>query len=273
MPTSRVSIFSIALFTFWTKVNAAPVVAISPGVKESDLTNIGRAAEFDLDRKDQLSTQEDEGEYYDSVKSAEWQGDANLDKRVTGDSNNPISITVDVSGWQDIAEENCYVILCQYHGNLKWQRGPLGISGPHRTQAGANLHPFYAANLSDRQTSQISSATTSAEEFPWASLMQGGEGAHLMPATREEQNAQGGSINHAYNHATPPVMPLDWLTINFVNYDKSRVFCPALFKTPPDFSVCGKKKTTAYGVSINPSDFDYIKDPNSKPYVFHHPGS
>jgi hypothetical protein len=40
--------------------------------------------------------------------------------RDIGDENNPIPATFDVSGWQDIAEGNCYVILCDYGGNLKW---------------------------------------------------------------------------------------------------------------------------------------------------------
>ncbi|KAI1739744.1 hypothetical protein F4680DRAFT_466253 [Xylaria scruposa] len=271
MPTSRVSIIGIALFILWTKVNAAPAVAISPGVKEPALIPVGRAAEFDLDRKDQLSTQEDEGQYNDSDKSAIWQRDANLDKRTKGDINDPIPVTLNVANWQDIAEENCFIMLCRYNGQLKWQRGPQGIASRHRTESGAGLNPFYPANLGSRHTSQISQATTSPEEFPWASMNQGGVGAHLMPATKAQQDYQGGAINAAYNTANPPVAPMNWFTIRFNNYDASRIYCPALFRTPPDFSVCGKKKTTEYGVSIDPEDYDYIKDLGVKPYIFHHP--
>ena len=33
---------------------------------------------------------------------------------------NPLPIIVNVAGWQDIAEENCYVMLCQYGGQRVW---------------------------------------------------------------------------------------------------------------------------------------------------------
>jgi len=60
----------------------------------------------------------------------------------------------------------------------------------HRSESGVNLQPFNAANLSYRNTQQINSDTTSAEEFPWASLHEGGTNAHLMPTTVEEQNGE-----------------------------------------------------------------------------------
>jgi hypothetical protein len=41
-----------------------------------------------------------------------------LIKRAPGDSStNPIAATFDISNWADIAEENCYVMLCMYAGN------------------------------------------------------------------------------------------------------------------------------------------------------------
>ncbi|KAK8052545.1 hypothetical protein PG993_003930 [Apiospora rasikravindrae] len=174
-------------------------------------------------------------------------------QRTMGDERNPIPMTVDVSQWQSMAEENCYVMLCQYGGQRKWQRGHPGKdqhgqgsdhnTTRHRQAAGTNTNPFYAQNLTDRHTQQLDSSTTSAEEFPWASMMQGGEGG-----------------------------PSDARRTAGPKPDPSSVYCRALFKTPPDFSVCkGKKKTDLYGHSVNPGDYDYVKVPDSRPIVFQHP--
>lgn len=34
--------------------------------------------------------------------------------------NSPIDATFNVAGWQDIAEEDCYVMLCRYGGERVW---------------------------------------------------------------------------------------------------------------------------------------------------------
>ena len=61
----------------------------------------------------------------------------------------------------------------------------------HRDENGANYRPFQASELQSRHTQQINSQTTSAEEFPWASMERGGDDngnmAGLMPATMNEQ--------------------------------------------------------------------------------------
>jgi hypothetical protein len=37
-----------------------------------------------------------------------------------GSQSNPIITTFDVSTWQDIAEQDCYAILCDYQAVLTW---------------------------------------------------------------------------------------------------------------------------------------------------------
>ncbi|KAI1498382.1 hypothetical protein F5X99DRAFT_431853 [Biscogniauxia marginata] len=181
---------------------------------------------------------------------------------------NPLQMTVDVSNWQDIAEENCYVMLCDYNGQRVWRRNPTQTNN-HYTESGASLVPFRASNLSSRGTTQIDSTTTSAEEFPWQGMAQGGNGAHLFPASRANQNSQGGSINAAFNRAN--VNYGDWFEITYQNYDTSRVYCKALFSNPPDTSVCQqKKKTKLYNKNVFPGDYDYVKVPNTLPITFKH---
>jgi hypothetical protein len=44
--------------------------------------------------------------------------EAKLVKRVPGDSaSNPIDADFDITGWPNIAEENCYAMLCLLGGN------------------------------------------------------------------------------------------------------------------------------------------------------------
>jgi hypothetical protein len=38
--------------------------------------------------------------------------EADIAKRTPGDANDPIEATFDVSNWQNIAEENCFAMLC-----------------------------------------------------------------------------------------------------------------------------------------------------------------
>ncbi|KAH8680674.1 hypothetical protein BX600DRAFT_519813 [Xylariales sp. PMI_506] len=183
-----------------------------------------------------------------------------LARRATGTQTDPYPITVDVTGWQNIAEMNCYLMLCKYSGQRVWQRNPgSSTASTHRTASGANLTPFAAAKLATYSTKQITTSTTSAEEFPWASMNQGGTGAHLMPATIAEQNVQKNAISAGYSR-TPTVPWSDWFELTFTNYLTTGVYCPALFKTTPDTSVCSAKtKTTLFGTSVYPGDYDYVR--------------
>ncbi|KAI2615878.1 hypothetical protein GGR54DRAFT_253642 [Hypoxylon sp. NC1633] len=197
---------------------------------------------------------------------------AELDVEKRNDQNSAIPATFDVSGWQDIAEEDCYIMLCDFGATRVWQRA-LTDTEPeqHYRDSGASLLPFRANNLSDRHTQQIDTTTTSAEEFPWRSIHWSGvRVGHLMPATARQQSSQGSGINTGYRRAQ--LNNGDWFIITFQNYDTSRVYCPALFRNPPDTSVCGKKRTTLFGHSnINPGDYDYLRVAGSNPVYFSHP--
>jgi len=47
--------------------------------------------------------------------------------------------------------------------------------------------------------------------------------------------------------------------------DKSKKFCPALFKNPPDKSVCKDEATgNLFGEQVSFKEFDFVRDPNSK---------
>ncbi|KAJ8608986.1 hypothetical protein MRB53_039345 [Persea americana] len=85
------------------------------------------------------------------------------------------------------------------------------------TDSGSSLHQFYAANLSDRHTSQINPSTTSSEEFPFRSLQlpaSAGGRRFTVPATDAQQRSQGGSITQAYLRAG--VGYNQWLEMHFV---------------------------------------------------------
>ncbi|KAH9889656.1 hypothetical protein F4778DRAFT_796729 [Xylariomycetidae sp. FL2044] len=162
--------------------------------------------------------------------------DSALIERARGDINNPIPATFNVFNWKDIAEENCYVILCDYGGRLKWS---------------ASHFPTDDAR----------------QEFPWASLMEGGANGHLLPATLAQQRSQSSSISAGYNNAQ--VGWSQYMTLNFVNYDTTKVYCPALFKQPPDTSVCKqRKKASIFDESIDPSEYDYQKIQGTNPIKF-----
>ncbi|KAI1264706.1 hypothetical protein F5Y18DRAFT_389847 [Xylariaceae sp. FL1019] len=197
-----------------------------------------------------------------------------LVKRARGDENNPITVNFDVSEWQGIAEQDCYVILCDYGGNLVWQRA-LNPAEPrrHRTEIGESLRPFQPGQLDTRRTTQITPDTDTAEEFPWASLARGGTGGHVLPAPMGEQRGQRTGISAAYRRER--VDWGGWMTLNFVNYNTGGVFCPALFDhSPPDTSVCGaKKKTYIFDRSVDLADYDYVKVANSRPITFALAGS
>jgi hypothetical protein len=57
--------------------------------------------------------------------------------------------------------------------------------------SGASFHPFYATNAPSRHVEQITSATTSAEEFPWRSIKQGlDQVPYIFPGTLDEQSSE-----------------------------------------------------------------------------------
>lgn len=43
--------------------------------------------------------------------------DTIFEKRALGDQNEPFDITFNIEGWENIAEENCFAMLCLLNGN------------------------------------------------------------------------------------------------------------------------------------------------------------
>ncbi|KAK8085393.1 hypothetical protein PG997_006664 [Apiospora hydei] len=234
MVSARASAIGMAITLLWATANAAPT-----GVRSLDARNLGKIAEraeASLDSKPRAAEEGVDLWSDDADQAEEPETNDGLEKRAKGDKSDPYNMVVDVSQIQDMAELNCYVMLCDY---------------------GAK-----------RQTTRINAGTTSAEEFPWASLMAGGAGAHLMSAEEDDQNIQKNMISAAFARGRVPFEK--YARITFQGYDKSRTYCKALFSKPPDFSVCGNR-SRFYGTLINPRDYDYVKVQNSNPIVFKHP--
>lgn len=79
------------------------------------------------------------------------------------------------------------------------QRQLTAAAGEQSYRAsGARLNPFFAEELDRRGTSQINSETTSAEEFPWRSIIvQEGSVRYLGPATIDQQNSMSATLREA----------------------------------------------------------------------------
>ncbi|KAI0169910.1 hypothetical protein GGR52DRAFT_592504 [Hypoxylon sp. FL1284] len=197
---------------------------------------------------------------------------SSLAVRASGTQRDPIPAHFDITGWENIAEEDCYVMLCLENGNRVYQRvGSANAGTPNRQHAGTTTTPFQLGQLTNRLTSQISHETDSAEEFPWASTQQGGSNAYLLPATRAEQNRQKIMISAGYNRKGGPGYD-QWFEINFTG-QKLGKFCSALHQDPPDTSVCGNDETTTiFGVAgIILANFVYhIARTQSNKIIFHH---
>ncbi|KAG2024222.1 hypothetical protein GB937_003869 [Aspergillus fischeri] len=164
-----------------------------------------------------------------------------------GSKGNPKAATFDITGWEDIAEEDCYVMLCLKDGERTWQRNPTtGLRETHYASSGARAKPFRKDNVPKRHTGQInsqpgSSETNSAEEFPWESTVQGGSNALLLPATRAQQQRQAGAITAGFRRSDITLgewfkSPSQAISAKFAGrYTKS------LLTTKPTVTVFGKK--------------------------------
>ena len=74
------------------------------------------------------------------------------------------------------------------HSHYSQKQFTIAAGDQAYTDSGAELQPFIADQLRQRGTSQISSRTTSAEEFPWRTiLLQDNEFRYLGPATLSQQ--------------------------------------------------------------------------------------
>ncbi|VUC26742.1 unnamed protein product [Clonostachys rosea] len=150
------------------------------------------------------------------------------------------TLKVNVKTWQDIAELDCYAILCDYNGEKKWRKASGGAKAgdDHYIKSGAHLGPFKDTTL--RKTRVIKQGFISPEEFPWQSMEQGGTGARLFPVKFGMQRNQGGSISRAYKIAK--IKDGESFNLKFINFSSTSVYCKALFQNFPDLSVCKKKR-------------------------------
>ncbi|PVH95933.1 hypothetical protein DM02DRAFT_470456, partial [Periconia macrospinosa] len=149
---------------------------------------------------------------------------------------NPKELSVDISTWRDIAEEDCRAMLCERGGERVWQRGYRNSKRKHRQDSGANFTPFHQNELSRRGTEQINVDTISAEEFPWATMVKGGENAVLFPATEDQQTQQGSSVSASYKASN--VDYGEWFRITMNPPEARGRYCAALHQNPPDRRVC-----------------------------------
>ncbi|KAF4631513.1 hypothetical protein G7Y89_g6614 [Cudoniella acicularis] len=142
-----------------------------------------------------------------------------FEKRAPGDTEaEAIDATFDPHAgkvWSNIAEENCYAMLCMLGGRRVYQRIlTANERGDHIRESGASERPFETRNLAIFHTTRIDDATTSPEEFPWRSIHSGEEDAYLFLATTSEQGSEAAGITNGYNKAAG----LDygkWFSITF----------------------------------------------------------
>ncbi|KAM0811978.1 hypothetical protein AB5N19_14295 [Seiridium cardinale] len=200
---------------------------------------------------------------------------AAIKPRRTGDENNPIDAEFDVTGWPVSAEFNCYIMLCVEGGNRVYQR----IEDPserrtHYQRSGAYFTPFHGDHLEQRNAERLDDSTVSAEEFPWESLSQGGSGAHLFPTTVAEQQAQGRSLAGRFRSTrqATPIGRGDWIRISFAGYSGIRRggYCEALFRNPPDTSICNRNVEEHIGghPQYKMNDFDQVLGSDYKLHLF-----
>ncbi|KAF2275744.1 uncharacterized protein EI97DRAFT_475122 [Westerdykella ornata] len=169
---------------------------------------------------------------------------------------------IDITGWEDSAEFNCWAMLCHFGGERTWQRRLTESEGrSHYRESGAYFHPFRANELGRRGTAQITPQTDSAEEFPWESMHRGGQEALLFPTTQDEQNAQGGHLQ-----ALSAVGDGRWFHITFFPSRLFKRYCGALMVEPPqrpDFSVCREdNKQKLFGKWIELASYVYKRRQN-----------
>jgi len=114
---SRATLFITAL---WTISNAYPIADIKNALSQQSLAEIIVKAEGQLATRGQVKADKTMNKWFDNKTTAKWLEKKDLFKRARGDENNPIDVTIDVSGWKDIAEENCYQMLCHHDAQLIW---------------------------------------------------------------------------------------------------------------------------------------------------------
>ncbi|KAK9414178.1 hypothetical protein SUNI508_02277 [Seiridium unicorne] len=191
-----------------------------------------------------------------------------------GDKSNPKIAKVSTAGWEDISEEDCYEMLCVTK-KITYQRNTSkDKKRQHYTGSGASKTPYKNQHQRDLRGSKIiDDQTISAEEWPPESVEEGGQGAHLLPATSDEQRAQGREFARTYNRGTGDdhINQGDFFTWQFTGNFAPGGFCEAIFVhgikpgTPEADQFCGKQGPTTRknkrGTSYKMTDIDqYMTD-------------
>ncbi|KAF2823795.1 hypothetical protein CC86DRAFT_384344 [Ophiobolus disseminans] len=192
---------------------------------------------------------------------------AAVEKR--NERSNPKPLVLDISEWAGIAELNCWSMLCRYHGERVWQRAvSASANDRHRTASGADMVPFHTDQLASRHTERINDNTVSAEEFPWASMEEGGNEAAVMPATEDEQGGQGRALSSAYQ--TQNVNRGDWFKITFNPPNRRGRYCRALHEEPPNTRICDEDPAqTIFGsTAVKLAKFAFVLERVGKPFGF-----
>ncbi|KAF2149144.1 hypothetical protein K461DRAFT_271710 [Myriangium duriaei CBS 260.36] len=179
-----------------------------------------------------------------------------------GTRQNPIPVTIDVSKWPNIAEQNCYIMLCLMGRNRVFQRVQTADESERAyTLSGAEWTPFQQRNLIKYHVQQINSQpgrrteTSSAEEFPWRSIhVDPLDPRYVIPATLYEQSMQGNSLSNLYG---PNRIDYgNFFHVTFSGY--TGPYCRALHSPPTKPDVCDNHfQTILFGVKIMLANFIY----------------
>ncbi|ODM23815.1 hypothetical protein SI65_01404 [Aspergillus cristatus] len=126
---------------------------------------------------------------------------------------NPINLEIEVEDDSALPfDGDCWAILCKnaptvlqrnpdeatprQTGNGVSKNGPKG-TGPFRN-AGQKGNAYEKVKAVPAPNGAISSLLCLPRNYPFASVTQGGYGAHLLPATEGSQSTQGGKLNGRY---------------------------------------------------------------------------
>ncbi|KAI1378083.1 hypothetical protein F4677DRAFT_458789 [Hypoxylon crocopeplum] len=196
--------------------------------------------------------------------------ETDLIKRRPGDESHPIDAEFDTTGWPLSAEFNCYIMLCVLNTRKYRKNVQTSSRKTHYIRSGAYFQPFANDHSLDvRHAYRLDDDTTSAEEFPWESLEQGGPGAHVFPTTRDEQQSQATALGSRFRSTrnVTPIREGDWIKIKFTGYP-SGGYCAALFGGLPRGvtreAFCrdrSKEENIAGHPSYHMQDYDQVLNP------------
>ncbi|KAF1958480.1 hypothetical protein CC80DRAFT_592168 [Byssothecium circinans] len=163
-----------------------------------------------------------------------------------GSKANPKQGVFKIQGWENLAEIDCYIMLCIL-GTSVFQRGPLDDNWGNNQfkEWGGKNEPFHDDNLRRYGTSRASDSNVSPEDFPWRSIRLGdNQKRYLTGGPHAEQMSQAGCITNGYNgHYGGDVIGHDeWFEIRWRKEDAHLMgeMCKAWLEN--DLSKCGNNK-------------------------------